>query len=63
MAISSNGAGYDTVDVEACTPEGVIVVNQSGSNKEGVAEHALGMMLSLSKRIAVTEPRCGARET
>jgi len=55
LAISSTGAGYDMVDVEACTAAGVIVVNQSGTNKEGVAEHALGLMLSLSKKIAVSE--------
>jgi len=51
LAISSTGAGYDMVDVEACTAAGVIVVNQSGTNKEGVAEHALGLILSLSKKI------------
>ena len=51
LAISAGGAGYDTVDVEACTTAGVIVVNQAGANKEAVAEHALGMMLMLSKRI------------
>jgi D-3-phosphoglycerate dehydrogenase len=51
LAISSNGAGYDTVDVPACTAAGVAVVNQTGGNKEGVAEHVLAMMLALSKRI------------
>lgn len=51
IAASSNGAGYDTIDVEACTAAGVAVVNQSGGNKEAVAEHALAMMLALSKRI------------
>jgi D-3-phosphoglycerate dehydrogenase len=55
LAISSTGAGYDMVDVDACTAAGVIVVNQSGTNKEGVAEHALGLILSLSKKIAVSE--------
>ena len=55
LAISSTGAGYDMVEVDDCTPRGVIVVNQSGTNKEGVAEHALGLMLSLSKKIAVSE--------
>ena len=55
LAISSTGAGYDMVDVDACTEAGVIVVNQSGTNKEGVAEHALGLILSLSKKIAVSE--------
>jgi D-3-phosphoglycerate dehydrogenase len=51
LAASSNGAGYDTIDVDACTEAGVAVVNQSGGNKEAVAEHALAMMLTLSKRI------------
>ncbi len=51
LIVSSNGAGYDTVDVDACTEVGVVVVNQSGGNANSVAEHALGMMLTLSKRI------------
>ncbi len=55
LALSSTGAGYDMIDVDACTSAGVIVVNQSGTNWEPVAEHALGMMLSLSKKIAQSE--------
>jgi D-3-phosphoglycerate dehydrogenase len=51
LIVSSNGAGYDPVDVEACTAGGVLVVNQSGGNAHSVAEHALGMLLTLSKRI------------
>src|SRR6201994_3882104 len=51
LIVSSNGAGFDPVDVEACTAAGVLVVNQSGGNAHSVAEHALGMMLALSKRI------------
>jgi D-3-phosphoglycerate dehydrogenase / 2-oxoglutarate reductase len=51
LIVSSNGAGYDPVDVEACTARGVLVVNQSGGNAHSVAEHALGMLLTLSKRI------------
>src|ERR1700734_4461360 len=51
LLVSSNGAGFDPVDVEACTAAGVVVVNQSGGNANSVAEHALGMMLTLSKRI------------
>jgi D-3-phosphoglycerate dehydrogenase / 2-oxoglutarate reductase len=51
LVVSSNGAGYDPVDVEACTAAGVLVVNQSGGNAHSVAEHALGMLLTLSKRI------------
>lgn len=51
LAVSSHGAGYDTVDVAAMTEAGVIVMNQKGGNAEGVAEHAVGMMLALLKRI------------
>ncbi|MBR0868832.1 hydroxyacid dehydrogenase [Bradyrhizobium tropiciagri] len=51
LVVSSNGAGFDPVDVEACTKAGVLVVNQSGGNANSVAEHALAMMLTLSKRI------------
>src|SRR2546430_2373234 len=51
LIVSSNGAGFDPVDVDACTEAGVVVVNQSGGNANSVAEHALGMMLTLSKRI------------
>jgi D-3-phosphoglycerate dehydrogenase len=53
IAASSNGAGYDTIDVDACTAQGIAVVNQSGGNKEGVAEH----VLTLSKRIIETDRR------
>ncbi len=54
LIVSTNGVGYDTVDVEACTNAGVLVVNQAGGNREAVAEHALGMLLTLSKRIVET---------
>jgi D-3-phosphoglycerate dehydrogenase / 2-oxoglutarate reductase len=55
LIVSSNGAGYDTVDVAACTQAGVLVVNQAGGNAESVAEHALAMLLCLSKRIVETD--------
>ena len=51
LVVSTNGAGYDTVNLKACTEAGVLCLNQAGGNKEAVAEHALAMMLSLSKRI------------
>jgi D-3-phosphoglycerate dehydrogenase len=51
LAVSTNGVGYDTVSLGACTEAGVLVVNQAGGNREAVAEHVLGMMLCLSKRI------------
>jgi D-3-phosphoglycerate dehydrogenase len=55
LIVSSNGAGFDPVDVDACTAAGVLVVNQSGGNAYSVAEHVLGMMLCLSKRIVESD--------
>lgn len=54
LMVSTNGVGYDTVDVKACTEAGILVVNQAGGNREAVAEHALGMLIALSKRIPET---------
>jgi len=51
LAISLPGSGYDVVEMAACTAAGVLVVNQAGLHAEGVAEHALGMMIGLSKQI------------
>ncbi len=55
LVVSSNGAGYDTVNVKDCTAAGVLVVNQTGGNAESVAEHAFAMLLCLSKRIIETD--------
>lgn len=57
LAVSTHGAGYDTVDLDACTQAGVLVVNQSGGNHEAVAEHALASMLMLAKRIVEVDRR------
>jgi len=54
LAISSSGAGFDVVDVDACNAAGVLVVNQSGTNSEPVAEHAIALMLGLTKRVGFT---------
>jgi D-3-phosphoglycerate dehydrogenase len=51
LAVCSLGAGYDVIDVDACTEAGILVCNQSGANKEAVAEHAVGLMLAIGKRI------------
>ena len=55
LAVCSLGAGYDVIDVDACTKAGILVCNQSGANKEAVAEHAVGLMLAVSKKIAETD--------
>lgn len=50
LCVSTSGAGYDTVDVQACTDAGVLVVNQAGGNANSVAEHAIGLMIAVSRR-------------
>ena len=55
LAVCSLGAGYDVIDVDACTKAGILVCNQSGANKEAVAEHAVGLMLAISKKIMETD--------
>ena len=51
LVAASYGAGYDTCDPLACNDAGVLLMNQAGGNAEGVAEHAVGMMLALLKRM------------
>ena len=55
LAVCSLGAGYDVIDVDACNAAGILVCNQSGGNAEAVAEHALGFMLALSKKIVLSD--------
>ena len=55
MAISTYGAGYDSVDVAACTKSGVIVMNQAGANKDSVAEHAIGLILGVVHRLSESD--------
>lgn len=55
LLVSTSGAGFDTVDVAACTRAGVLVVNQSGANRQAVAEHALGLIINVSKHITATD--------
>ena len=43
------GAGYDNVDLKACTEHGVVVENTPGQNSNAVAELAIGMMIYISR--------------
>jgi len=54
LAAVSSGAGFDPIDLAACTDAGVPVINQTGANAQGVAEHTVGMMLGLLKRMPET---------
>ena len=55
VVLSTNGAGFDTINLEDATKAGIAAVNQAGGNKEGVAEHVMAMMLALSKRLVVSD--------
>ena len=50
-----SAAGTDKIDVETATERGVLVVNAVGANAPAVAEHAVGLMLALCRRIADTD--------
>ena len=49
--IGRAGVGVDNVDVEAATQKGVLVVNSPGGNTIAAAEHALAMLLALSRHV------------
>ena len=55
--IGGPGSGTDFVDADAATRRGIAVVNAAGAAYMPVAEHVLGMMLSLTKRIAELDRR------
>jgi len=66
LMVSSYGAGYDTIDLAACTARGIVACNQAGGNAEAVTEHALAFILALLKRIpdatrAIAEGTAGDR--
>jgi phosphoglycerate dehydrogenase-like enzyme len=44
-------AGYDAVDIEAARTAGVPVCNNGGANAISVAEHAIMLMLTVSRRV------------
>ena len=54
LCVSSSGAGYDTIDVAACTEAGVAVVNQAGMNADSVAEHTFALLLAVQRRIVLS---------
>ena len=43
------GAGYDNLDLAACTERGIVAMNTPGQNSNAVAELALGMMVYMAR--------------
>ena len=53
--IARAGVGVDNIDVDAATDKGIMVVNAPQSTSITVAEHAMGLMLALSRKIAIAD--------
>lgn len=43
------GAGYDNLDLEACTEKQIVAMNTPGQNANAVAELAIGMMIYMAR--------------
>lgn len=50
--IGRAGVGVDNVDLEAASKRGIIVMNSPGGNTISTAEHAMSLILSLSRNIS-----------
>lgn len=53
--IARAGVGVDNVDMEAATEKGIMVVNAPESTSITVAEHAMGLILSLARKISIAD--------
>src|SRR5258705_6711746 len=47
------GVGVDNIDVDACSRQGVVVVNAPYGNVVSAAEHTVGMLLALVRKIPI----------
>jgi len=43
------GAGYDNLDLAACSAKGIVAMNTPGQNSNAVAELAIGMMIFMAR--------------
>lgn len=55
--IAVHSAGYNNIDIIYATQKNIPVLNTPGISTEAVAEHALGLMLALTKRICYADRR------
>src|SRR5213593_4867243 len=60
--IGRAGVGVDNIDVDACSRRGVVVVNAPHGNVVSAAEHTVGMLLALVRRIPDAHARLKALE-
>lgn len=53
--IARAGVGVDNVDMEAATEKGIMVVNAPESTSVTVAEHAMGLIMALTRKISIAD--------
>jgi D-3-phosphoglycerate dehydrogenase len=50
--IGRAGVGVDNVDLQAATQKGIAVMNTPGANAVAVAEHTIGLMLTMARQLS-----------
>lgn len=55
--IGRHGVGYENIDIAAAAKRNIPVVYAPGSNTMSVAEHAVGLMLAVTKKIVDADER------
>jgi D-3-phosphoglycerate dehydrogenase len=60
--IQTVGVGFNQIDIETCTKQGVLVSNVAEIYSEAVAQHAWGLILSLTKKITNADKAMRARD-
>lgn len=51
--VAKHGAGLDNIDCRAATKRGIPVIYTPGANANAVAEHAIGLLLSLARNTCI----------
>ncbi len=53
--IARAGVGVDNIDVNAATEKGIMVINAPESTSISVAEHTMGLILALARKISIAD--------
>jgi lactate dehydrogenase-like 2-hydroxyacid dehydrogenase len=55
--IGAFGAGFENIDVEAARSKGIVVTHGPGTNSKAVADHAMALLLAVSRHIVPMHER------